>query len=54
MRTNTQLPEAPMSTTNTRTARKDRKTPIRPETAAAEAALAANTAEVRPAVTGAR
>ncbi len=51
MRTTTQLPEAPMSTT-TRTARKDRKPPTRtPETAAAEAALAANTDEVRPVVT---
>lgn len=51
MRTTNELPEAPMTTT-TRTARKDRKPPTRtPETAAAEAAIEANTAEVRPVVT---
>lgn len=46
----TQLPEAPMSST-TRPARAARKTAPRPEQLAAEAALAANTDAVRPAVT---
>jgi hypothetical protein len=44
----TQLPEAPMSTTRTRN---NRKSAQRPEQLAAEAALTANTAEVRPVVT---
>ena len=44
----TQLPEAPMSTTRTRN---NRKSAPRPEQLAAEAALAANTDEVRPVVT---
>lgn len=52
MRTTTQLPEAPMSTTTTtRTARKERRSAPRPEQLAAEAAIAANTDEVRPVVT---